>query len=155
MEQLTKYWDDLKPNEQVLVKIAAACLAVLFLVFAVIKPLNNSIAATKKEIANNQELTHFINQAAATISAAGGRVQATGDLMQIVNSTSRRYGIGISKIQPKDDSVRLTLESIEFSKLLTWLDELVNKQGLSVESLDMNKSDKPGYVVVTRLVIEK
>lgn len=155
MEQLTKYWDDLKPNEQLLVKIAAVCLAVLFLVFAVIKPLNNSIAATKKEIANNQELAHFINQAAATIVAAGGRVQATGDLMQIVNSTSRRYGIGISKIQPKDDSVRLTLESIEFSKLLTWLDELVNKQGLSVESLDMNKSDKPGYVVVTRLVIEK
>lgn len=155
MEQLTKYWDELKPNEQVLVKIAGVCLTVLLLVFAVFKPLNNSIASAKKEIANNQELAVFITQSAAKINAAGGRVEATGNLMQIVNSSSRRYGVSISKVQPKDDSVRLTLESIEFNKLLEWLDELVNKHGLAIENLDMNKDDKPGYVVVTRLVLEK
>ena len=73
----------------------------------------------------------------------------------MVNSTRSRYRITISKMQPNDNSLRLTLDSVEFNQLIEWLDELVNQHGLRVENLDLSKDDKSGFVRVSRLVLEK
>jgi general secretion pathway protein M len=72
----------------------------------------------------------------------------------VVNSTRSRYQINISKMQPSDGSLRLTLDSVEFNKLVEWLDELVNQRGLKIENLDLSRDDKSGYVRVSRLVLE-
>ena len=58
-------------------------------------------------------------------------------------------------MQPNDNSLRLTLDSVEFNLLIQWIDELVNQHGLSVENLDLSQDDKSGYVRVSRLVLEK
>ena len=76
------------------------------------------------------------------------------NLSQVVNSTRSRYQINISKMQPSDGSLRLTLDSVEFNKLVEWLDELVNQRGLKIENLDLSRDDKSGYVRVSRLVLE-
>ena len=73
----------------------------------------------------------------------------------LINSTRSRYRITISKMQPNDNSLRLTLDSVEFNQLIEWLDELVNQHGLRVENLDLSKDDKSGFVRVSRLVLEK
>ena len=57
-------------------------------------------------------------------------------------------------MQPSDGSLRLTLDSVEFNKLVEWLDELVNQHGLKIENLDLSRDDKSGYVRVSRLVLE-
>ena len=88
---------------------------------------------------------------------AAGKAQAVSNqnLSQIVNNTRGRYSINISKMQPNDNSLRLTLDSVEFNLLIQWIDELVNQHGLSVENLDLSQDDKSGYVRVSRLVLEK
>ena len=84
------------------------------------------------------------------VMVAGGNT----NLSQVINSTRGRYKINISKMQPSSDSLRLTLDSVEFNQLIEWLDELVNQHGLKIENLDLSRDDKSGYVRVSRLVLE-
>ena len=61
----------------------------------------------------------------------------------------------LNKMQPNDNSLRLTIDSVEFNNLVEWLDELVNSHGVLIENLDLSKDDKSGFVRVSRLVLEK
>ena len=97
----------------------------------------------------------WVDESIVKLKAAGNtRVASSQNLSQVVNSTRSRYQINISKMQPSDGSLRLTLDSVEFNKLVEWLDELVNQHGLKIENLDLSRDDKSGYVRVSRLVLE-
>ena len=58
-------------------------------------------------------------------------------------------------MQPKDNTLRLTIENVEFNKLVEWLTLLVQKHNVSIENIDMSKDDNTGYVKVSRLILEK
>ena len=119
MNQLETYWQTLKPNEQLLLKCAGAIFALFVIVMLIIRPLNNKIEKAEKALLQQQELVQYVKQSAAKIKGSGqGKVAASGSLSQIINVSSRRAQINISKMQPKDDTLRLTIEAVEFNKLL-------------------------------------
>ena len=67
----------------------------------------------------------WVDESIVKLKAAGNtRVASSQNLSQVVNSTRSRYQINISKMQPSDGSLRLTLDSVEFNQLVEWLDEL-------------------------------
>jgi general secretion pathway protein M len=151
-KQLIQYWRSLKEQEQQLVIIAGG---IFIIVMGIFRPLNNAIEQAEKSQIKQQELLVWVDKSIAQLKAAGNtKVSSTQNLSQIVNSTRGRYKITISKMQPSDDSLRLTLDSIEFNQLIEWLDELVSQHGIRVENLDLSRDDKPGYVRVSRLVLE-
>ncbi|MEC8207766.1 MAG: type II secretion system protein GspM, partial [Pseudomonadota bacterium] len=118
--------------------------------------LNTAIEKAEQDNIKQQELLAWVDDSIVKLKASGSaRVTNNRNLSQIVNSTRNRYQITISKMQPNDNSLRLTIDSVEFNKLVEWLDELVNSQGVLIENLDLSKDDKPGFVRVSRLVLEK
>jgi len=154
-KQLIQYWRSLKEQEQQLVIIAGGIFIIFIIVMGIFRPLNNAIEQAEKSQIKQQELLVWVDKSIAQLKAAGNtKVSSTQNLSQIVNSTRGRYKITISKMQPSDDSLRLTLDSIEFNQLIEWLDELVSQHGIRVENLDLSRDDKPGYVRVSRLVLE-
>jgi general secretion pathway protein M len=156
MKELETYWQNLKPNEQLLLKCAAAIFTLFVIVMLIIRPLNNKIEKAEKALVQQQELAHFVKQSAAKIKGSGqGKVAASGSLSQIINASSRRAQINISKMQPKDDTLRLTIESVEFNKLMPWLESLVEQSGLTISAIDINRGAEPGMVSISRLVVEK
>lgn len=156
MNQLVTYWQNLKPNEQLLLKCAAAVFSIFVVVMLIIRPLNNKIDKAQNDLLQQQELLQYVKQSAAKVKASGGsRAVAGGSLSQIINTSSRRANIQINKMQPKDDTLRLTIESVEFNKLLPWLENLVEQNGLTISAIDINKAQAPGMVSVSRLVVEK
>ena len=153
--QAIKYWRSLKEQEQQLVMIAGVIFVIFVLVMGVFRPLNNAIAKAQKSYVKQQALLVWVDESIVKLKAAGSaNVASNQNLSQIVNSTRGRYQINISKMQPSTGSLRLTLDSVEFNKLIEWLDELVNQHGLKIENLDINRDDKSGYVRVSRLVLE-
>ncbi|WP_404342207.1 type II secretion system protein GspM [Pseudoalteromonas mariniglutinosa] len=155
-EQLIQYWHSLKDQERQLIIIASVVFVVFVLVMGIFRPLNNAIENAQKANLKQQELSAWVDESIAKLKASNNkRAGNTNNLSQIVNSTRNRYQIEISKMQPSDNSLRLTLDSVEFNNLVEWLDELVNKQGVLIENLDLSRDDKPGYVRVSRLVLEK
>ncbi|MCF7502177.1 MULTISPECIES: type II secretion system protein M [Pseudoalteromonas] len=155
-EQLVNYWRSLKEQEQQLVMIAGAVFVIFVLVMGIFRPLNNAIEKAEQDNIKQQELLAWVDESIIKLKASGSaRVTNDRSLSQIVNSTRNRYQITISKMQPNDNSLRLTIDSVEFNKLVEWLDELVNSQGVLIENLDLSKDDKSGFVRVSRLVLEK
>ncbi|ATG76289.1 MULTISPECIES: type II secretion system protein GspM [Pseudoalteromonas] len=154
-KQLIQYWRSLKEQEQQLVVGAGGVFIIFVLVMGIFRPLNNAIERAEKSQIKQQELLVWVDESIVKLKAAGNtRIESNQNLSQIVNSTRSRYNISISKMQPSDSSLRLTLDSVEFNQLIEWLDELVNQHGLRVENLDLSRDDKSGYVRVSRLVLE-
>ncbi|ASM49096.1 general secretion pathway protein M [Pseudoalteromonas espejiana DSM 9414] len=155
-KQLIQYWRSLKEQEQQLVMVAGGIFVIFVLVMGIFRPLNNAIDKAKQSYVSQQELLVWVDQSIVKLKAAGNtQAISNQNISQVVNSTRSRYRINISKMQPNDNSLRLTLDSVEFNQLIEWLDELVNQHGLRVENLDLSKDDKSGFVRVSRLVLEK
>ena len=151
-----QYWRSLKEQEQQLIMVAGGIFVVFVLVMGIFRPLNNAIDKAKKSYVTQQELLVWVDESIVKLKAAGNtQAISNQNISQVVNSTRSRYRITISKMQPNDNSLRLTLDSVEFNQLIEWLDELVNQHGLRVENLDLSKDDKSGFVRVSRLVLEK
>jgi general secretion pathway protein M len=154
--QLISYWRSLKEQEQQLVVVAGVIFVIFILVMGIFRPLNAAIEKAEQDTIKQQELLAWVDESIVKLKASGSaRVANDCSLSQIVNSTRNRYQITISKMQPNDNSLRLTIDSVEFNKLVEWLDELVNSQGVLIENLDISKDDKSGFVRVSRLVLEK
>ena len=101
MNQLVTYWLNLKPNEQLLLKCAAAVFSIFVVVMLIIRPLNNKIDKAQNDLLQQQELLQYVKQSAAKVKASGGsRAVAGGSLSQIINTSSRRANIQINKISP-------------------------------------------------------
>ena len=155
-DQLINYGRSLKEQEQQLVMVAGVVFVIFVLVMGVFRPLNTAIEKAEQDNIKQQELLAWVDDSIVKLKASGSaRVTNNRNLSQIVNSTRNRYQITISKMQPNYNSLRLTIDSVEFNKLVEWLDELVNSQGVLIENLDLSKDDKPGFVRVSRLVLEK
>ncbi|MDC9515425.1 type II secretion system protein M [Pseudoalteromonas sp. CST5] len=155
-KQIMQYWRSLKEQEQQLIMVAGGIFVVFVLVMGIFRPLNNAIDKAKKSYVTQQELLVWVDESIVKLKAAGNtQAISNQNISQVVNSTRSRYRITISKMQPNDNSLRLTLDSVEFNQLIEWLDELVNQHGLRVENLDLSKDDKSGSVRVSRLVLEK
>ncbi|AYM87907.1 MULTISPECIES: type II secretion system protein GspM [Pseudoalteromonas] len=155
-KQIMQYWRSLKEQEQQLIMVAGGIFVIFVLVMGIFRPLNNAIDKAKKSYVTQQELLVWVDESIVKLKAAGNtQAISNQNISQVVNSTRSRYRITISKMQPNDNSLRLTLDSVEFNQLIEWLDELVNQHGLTVENLDLSKDDKSGFVRVSRLVLEK
>lgn len=155
-QQILKQWRSLKEQEQQLVMVAGVIFVIFVLVMGIFRPLNNAIAEAEKNQIKQQELLTWVDSSIVKLKAGNARaVTSNQNLSQIVNATRGRFDITISKMQPSDNSLRLTIDSVQFNKLVQWLDELVNTKGVLIENLDLSRDDKPGYVRVSRLVLEK
>ena len=142
-KQLMKQWRSLKEQEQQLVMVAGGVFIIFVLVMGIFRPLNNAIEKAQQSQIKQQELLAWVDDSIVKLKAAGNTsVASNTNLSQV------------SKMQPSSDSLRLTLDSVEFNQLIEWLDELVNQHGLKIENLDLSRDDKSGYVRVSRLVLE-
>ncbi|NOU51874.1 type II secretion system protein M [Pseudoalteromonas sp. JBTF-M23] len=155
-EQALKYWQSLKEQEQKLLIVAAIVFVIFFLIMGVFKPLNAAVDKAQSDKARYQALVTWVNNSVVKIksSASTHQVASTSNLSVLVNRTRGQYQINISKMQPSDNALRLTIDSVEFNKLVAWLDELSNKHGVKIDSLDLAQDSAPGYVRVSRLLLE-
>ncbi|WP_440054322.1 type II secretion system protein GspM [Pseudoalteromonas sp. T1lg65] len=155
-QQVINYWQSLKEQEQKLLMVAGVVFVIFVLVMGIFRPLSAAVADAQARVEKNHELVSWVNSSVARLKS-GQTSQATsvaGNISQLVNQTRGRYQINISKMQPNDNALRLTIDSVEFNKLISWLDELTNQYGVKVENLDMTEGDLPGFVRVSRLVVE-
>lgn len=156
MKAILEYWQSLKEQEQKLLMVAGGIFVIFVFVMGIWRPLNNAIETSSKELKKQQDLSVWMQSSISKIKQANPKASMrSGNLSQIVNSTRNKYQITISKMQPKDNTLRLSVESVEFNKLVEWLSLLVDKHQVKIAKIDMSKDDNTGYVKVSSLVLEK
>jgi len=155
-EKALKYWHGLKEQEQRLLLVAGSVFVIFVLFMGIFKPLNQGIEKALKDRQQQTELVAWVKESVVKLKAAQPKqAQSGGSLSQIVNSTRSRFNINISKMQPSDNSLRLTIDSVEFNALISWLNEMVNRHGVLIENVELGQDTQPGFVRVSRLVLEK
>ena len=151
-------WQGLNLREQRLV-LAMASAVLIFLLYSLLwQPLNESITQTEKKLTSQQALLVWVTENASKYQKAKstqGLKPSTGSLSSIVNRTAKQQQLTITRMQPQGEMLQVWIDSASFSQLLSWLEDLANKEGLQVEAIDLAQGDNPGEVRVRRLQLAR
>lgn len=158
LSSIKAWWYALALREQRLVLAMGSAITVFLLYSLVWQPLNDNLANTKKSLANRQALLTWVDENTARYQSAqslSGNKPSTGSLSSIVNRTANQQQLTITRMQPQGELLQVWLDSVPFTQLLLWLEQLANKEGLQVQAIDLTKGDAQGEVRVRRLQLAK
>lgn len=155
MSDLKSWYAGLNQREKTMVSLLGVALAILLLMLLVIMPLKNyqSDLRQERDVLKSQ-LGDLTQQVAAL--QGGGRVVSNLALNQLINSTAKTYGLKFSSIQERkrNKEIQLRLDDAHFDKLVRWISDLEQKNGLIIENLRVSDTDTVGKVDVSLKVLK-
>lgn len=84
------------------------------------------------------------------LRAGGGAISAQRNLTSLVNQSTNRYNLQVSRLQPNSrGDIQVRLENAIFDDLLAWLDEVENREGLLVTEVAITRAGDSGRVNVS------
>lgn len=84
------------------------------------------------------------------LRAGGGASTAQRNLTALVNQSTNRHSLQVSRLQPNSrGDIQVRLENAVFDDLLAWLDEVENREGLLVTEVAITRTSSIGRVNAT------
>ncbi len=155
---MKQWWIQLQEKEQRLV-IVMLVLVTFFIFYHLIwAPINDGLIKENQKLTRHQELLNYVQQNTHRYQNAlktGSQKAATGSLLSIVNRVAKSHQVNISRVQPQGDDIQVWIEQISFNKLMIWLDDLSQGQGLIIKAVDISEGDEKGMVRIRRLQLGK
>lgn len=154
---LKEYWSGLQPREQKMLGGGGIALGLILIYALIIDPLSSELSRLRSSVATQTEELAWMRQTAVEVKGLmGGSPQHSGrangqSAMSAIDATARKFGLGksLKQLSPNGDKVRVRLEGAGFDAMLQWLGELSEKQGIGVDSLNMERLAEPGLVNAT------
>jgi general secretion pathway protein M len=144
--------DNLAPRERNLVYLAAGLLVVLLAYLVVVMPLQSMNARRAARVEQKSADLAWMRQVAPqamSAAASGGAGKSGESLVVLVDRTGRQAGLGSAlrdQSPTGQNGLRLRLESAPFDVLVTWLAQLQQQHGVTIESATIDASGAPGLV---------
>lgn len=158
VSSIKAWWHGLVLREQRLVLAMSSAVAIFLLYSLVWQPLNDNLVTTEKSLASRQALLTWVDENTAryqSVQSTSSTKPSTGSLSSIVNRTATEQQLTITRMQPQGELLQVWLDSVPFTQLLFWLEQLADKEGLQVQAIDLTKGDVQGEVRVRRLQLAK
>jgi general secretion pathway protein M len=150
LEKARAWYAGLKERERRMALVGAVALAALLLIGGVLLPLESAVSSAEKRADERRDDLAWMHANAAEIASAGPMLlQNTGEApVVIVDRVGREAGLGpaLKGSQPSGTGVRVQLEAAPFDTLVTWISTLDQRYGLSIESITVDRGDRPGVV---------
>ncbi len=154
MKQWQLYWASLQQREQQLLTMAAVVLAIGAFYWLVWQPLHQSRQSQQLAVQTAQQQLVWLQAQLPKLSQASTTVRSNSSLTEVISQSSREFNIQVSRMQPQNEQLQLSLEDVPFEPLLSWLHQLQYQHGLRLVQFEVAAADVPGTVRVRRLVIE-
>lgn len=158
--RLKSYLDGLNPRERRMVIGGGAFLLVFLLYQLIWLPIVGRASKLEEIVIQKQQDLIWMQQAALEVrelgGSAGSRRTRPASLLGVIERTARQSKLGdsIRKVQPEGkNGVRVWLDKAPFDVVITWLDDLQSKQGVTVANFSVERQLEPGRVNA-RLLIE-
>lgn len=147
LDALIDYLAARSERERRMLAIGAVAL-VLILVFAIIVPLDRSVAHAKTRLTQKRADLAWMQGVAPEI--AGHLPLSSGEsLILIVDRSARESGLekALAGSEPGgQNSLSVRLEKASFDKLVAWLGRIAQQNGVVVDSATIEKTGVPGEV---------
>jgi general secretion pathway protein M len=140
------WWGTLSPRERVLVTIAGVLLALVVLVFGVVKPLQSARAQAIADIRTYETLTARVRAAGTLGTTPAPRRQ--GAPLQVATASAQAMGLAVTP-EAIAGGVRVTVADATYESLMAWLADLSATSDLRVRRLDIQRRPSPGRVSAT------
>lgn len=158
INNLKLWWSGLAQREQQIIFVAVIVMVIGIFYWGIWTPISEAQRNAQRELQAQQQTLAFVKQTASKIMSlrqGGARSSRGGSLSAIVSSAAGQYGLEITRMQPQGNKIQLWMDDVPFESLLSYLSNLVQQKGLSLDSLDVTATDIPGYVQVRRIQLSQ
>jgi general secretion pathway protein M len=150
MNKLRAWYEGLQTREQRMVSYGGIALALIILFGGILLPLQSAVSgATSRNETKRQDLV-WMRANAAEVRASGNDtlIDSNDPPVVVVDRVGRAAGLtdSLRGTQPNGNGVRVQLEGAPFDIVVTWLATLDQRYGLSIESITVDRTVKPGLV---------
>jgi general secretion pathway protein M len=151
MNALRTWYGGLQEREQRVVAFGSVLLALIILIGGILMPLQSVLSSAVKGIETRRDDLAWMRVNASEIRTQGSQLAAdTGEApVVLVDRVGREAGLAgaLRGTQPSTTGgVRVQLEAAPFDTMVTWLDTLDRRYGLSIESITVDRTPAPGTV---------
>jgi general secretion pathway protein M len=150
MNKLVGWYQGLQPREQRMVAFGGIALTLIILFGAILLPLQSAVSGAEARNESKRQDLVWMRANAAEIRAAGNQlpVDSAEPPVVLVDRVGRAAGLtdALRGTQPNGNGVRVQLEGAPFDTVVTWLATLDQRYGLSIESITLDRTVKPGLI---------
>lgn len=155
MQQKLKDWFfALQPRERVLVLGGGALLLLVAIYFLAFAPFYAAINSRAERVAKKQGDLAWMRDVggevlALSTSGPAAAQRSNESLVVLIDRSARECGLGSSltgQTPTGENGIRVRLEQAEFDKLVVCLGSLQQTQSVTIESANIDRTAKPGFV---------
>lgn len=145
--RLTGWWAGLTRRERIMVGGLGIVLALLVLVYGVVKPLQAARAQALADIRTYDTLKARIRTAGA-LGITPGPAPRIGAPAEVVTASANGFNLTV-QAQPMSGGVRATIAEGGYDAVMNWLADIARTSNLAVTRVDIRKRPAPGMVSAT------
>ena len=151
MNALRAWYASLQQREQRVVAVGAVVLGLIILVGGILMPLQSAVSNAIKGSETRREDLAWMRLHAPELAGTVNLIPApTGEApVVLVDRVARESGLSsaLRGTQPSTaGGVRVQLEAGNFYAMISWIDTLDRRYGLSIESISVDHTATPGMV---------
>ncbi len=145
-QRLSGWWGGLSDREKWLVGTLGILLALVVLVYGIIKPLQAERAQAIADIRTFETLNARI-RAAGTLGPSGPPPR-TGPVESVVGQSASAQGL-VAQIEGMPGGARATIADASYDAVINWMADIARTSSVSVRSVDIRRAATPGRVSAT------
>lgn len=118
------WWVERAPRERILLIVLASLVAIVVVVYGIVKPLQSARAQALADIKTYETLAAQI-RAAGTLSAQGneGGPSRTGTPEAVITASAAALGVPVA-VQPTGGVFRATVADAPYDRVVSWIADL-------------------------------
>jgi general secretion pathway protein M len=147
---LKEWFAGLNQREQLSLVALGFALGFYFLYMLAWAPLaehRNRLTLQNQSTAESLQRVDAMVSEITRLRAGGVASTAQRNLTALVNQSTNRYSLQVSRLQPNSrGDIQVRLENAVFDDLVAWLDEIENREGLLVTEVAITRTGSSGRV---------
>jgi len=154
MQKLKDWFYSLQPRERTLVLCGGAALVLFAIYFFALAPFYSAVNSRAERVAKKQGDIAWMRSVggevlALSASSTSAAAPSNESLVVLIDRSARECGLGSSltgQTPNGENGIRVRLEQAEFDKLVVCLGGLQQSHGVTIESANIDRTAKPGFV---------
>lgn len=152
---MKEWWNNLALREKQTVSLGALALVFLLLYLIIWVPFSNKLDSMRSKIKHDQQLLSWMKETHTRIQSTEKQQQKKNtipsgtSLLSLIQHKINQTTLvsNLSQLrQSENDSVQLSFNNVDFDKLIEWLTQLWQQQGVTISQMTVTASTTPGLV---------